>query len=426
MTNGPQSSSALRIVPWYARPAIILPITAALIVFSALVTPQPDAGRSGDSRLTTYSTAPMGARLFRDLVQRLGWTVEQRQARGWPADSDAIIAELDPVVPLRTTDVHELLQRVRNGGALLVMLGQGSQLIADSLHLHSGPSVIRPKDLNGDRDLEGCAADSKGPFNRSMLYTLWPGDQVQLRQIAWRGPKPDSVVPLVETVRRAVFERNGRSAAIGFVYGRGRIVASMDPDILRNDAIRVCKYALDVDAVRMLDFLSERGDAPRKKIVFDEYHQGFGEQRGTMAAIGAYLVGVSSGRLLFQLLAAGLILLLAAGPRLIPPHDPERIERRSPIEHVDALGRAYAQVGATRSATARLLRGVRRRLAGGSIRPGVDASDDAFLERAQRDAPKLADEIALIKKALHSPVSRRGFASVGAAIEELELSLTRI
>ncbi len=413
-------------LPWYSRPAIVLPITAALIVFTALATPQPDSGRGGDSRLTTYSTAPMGGRIFYDLARRLGWNVEQRRTADWPADSDAIITELDPVVPLRSTDVHALLERVRGGGALLVMLGPGSHLLADSLHLVFGRSVYRSKDPNGSRDAEGCPAEEKGVFNRRMLYTLWPGDQVTLRQIGWRGPKPDSVVPLIETARRPIFERDGRSAAIGFVYGRGRIVAGADPDVLRNDAIRVCKYGLDVDAARMLDFLSERGDSPRRHIAFDENHQGYGEQRGTMGAIAKYLVGTSTGRLLFQLLAAGVVLLLVLAPRLIPPHDPERIERRNPLEHVDALGRAYATVGATRSATARLLRGVRRRLAGGSIRPGVDASDEAFLERARRDAPKLGDEIALIKKALHSPVTRREFASVGAAIEQLELSLTRI
>ena len=143
-----------------------------------------------------------------------------------------------------------------------------------------------------------------------------------------------------------------------------------------------------------------------------------------MGTVAAYLVGTGSGRTLFQLLAAGLILLLAAAPRLIPPRDPESIERRSPLEHVDALGRAYAQVGATRSATARLVRGVRRRVAGGATRggsagPGPDASDDAFLDRAARDAPRIAGDVALIKKALHGGVPRREFASVGAALEQL-------
>jgi hypothetical protein len=167
-------------------------------------------------------------------------------------------------------------------------------------------------------------------------------------------------------------------------------------------------------------------DNERTHIVFDEFHQGYGEQRGTMSAISRYLVGESSGRLLFQLLAAGLLLLLAAAPRLIPPHDPEHVERRSPLEHVDALGRAYARVGATRSATARLVRGVRRRLAGGSARITGEVSDDAFLDRALRDAPALRGDIELIRNALRSPVSRRDFALVGAALEHLELSLTRI
>jgi hypothetical protein len=212
---------------------------------------------------------------------------------------------------------------------------------------------------------------------------------------------------------------------MGFPYGRGRIVVGIDPDLLRNDAVRVCRYGLDVAAVQMLDYLDDPAGEHRR-IVFDEYHQGYGEQRGTMEAVATYLVDKSSGRLLMQLLAAGLILLLAVAPRLIPPQDPERIERRSPLEHVDALGRAYAQVGATRSATARLVRGVRRRLAGGAVRTAVDASDDAFLDRARRDAPQLAEGIALIRRSLHAGVTRREFASVGAALEQLELSLTRI
>ena len=415
-------------LPWYARPAIVLPIVAVLIVISALVTPQPTVGRGGDSRLSTYSTAPMGAKLFYEMAQRLGWSVEQHRTADWPADTDAIIAELDPVVPLRVTDVHALLERVRHGGALLVMLGRGSSLIADSLHLTTGADRTRTR--HPGSDVAGCAPDQRDPFNRRFLYTLWPGDQVSLTTIAWKGPPPDSVTRIVETDAMTSAEgMRPRAAAVGFAYGRGRIVAGADPDLLRNDAIRVCKYGLDVTAVRMLEYLSDRGDGTSlrsRRIVFDEYHQGYGEQRGTMGAIAAYLVGAASGRLLLQMLAAGLVLLLAVAPRLIPPHDPERIERRSPLEHVDALGRAYAQVGATRSATARLVRGVRRRLAGGAIRPGVDASDDAFLDRAQRDVPQLASDIALIKMALHSPLSRREFASVGAALEQLELSLTRI
>ena len=342
-----------------------------------------------------------------------------------PADTAAIIAELDPAVPLRITDVHELLERVRNGGMLLAMLGDGSHVLAESLHVAIAPSHTRTRHPGGDD--AGCAPDTPGPLNRRILYTIWPGDQVLLNTIAWTGPAPASAVTIIATDATAPRTGAGHTAvAVGFPYERGRIVLGADPDLLRNDAVRNCRYGLDVMAVHMLEYFGEGADGSRPHIVFDEYHQGFGEQRGTMAAVASYLIGAPSGRLLFQMLAAGLVLLLAAAPRLIPPFDPERIERRSPLEHVDALGRAYATVGATRSATARLVRGVRRRLAGGAIRTGAYATDDAFLDRAARDAPQLAAEIALIRQALRSPASRHDFASVGAALEQLELSLTRI
>lgn len=411
--------------PWYTRPKITLPIVGALIVALALLTPQQTVGRGGDPRLSTYSTAPMGGQLFYETAQRLGWSVERRKTPDLPQDTDAIVAVLDPVVPVRVTEVHALLEHVRHGGALFVMLGDGASLIGDSLKIAVGPDRLRVHHHDGEVD--GCAADPRGAFNRRFLYTLWPGDQVTLNTIAWRAPPPDSLAPFVEMDAVTPTDRvHPTHAAVGFPYGRGRIVVGADPDVLRNDAVRVCKYGLDVAAVRMLEYLGERAGDPRRRLVFDEYHQGYGQQQGTMGAVAAYLIRAPSGRLLFQLLAAGLLLVLAAAPRLIPPYDSGRIERRSPLEHVDALGRAYAQVGATRSATARLVRGVRRRLAGGAVRSGIDPSDDAFLDRAQRDVPALAADVALIRNAMHAPVSRREFASVGAALEALELSLTRI
>lgn len=411
--------------PWYTRPKITLPIVGVLIVAVALLTPQQTVGRGGDPRLSTFSTAPMGGRLFYETAQRLGWSVERRTVPGLPTDSTAIVAVLDPVIPLRVTEVHALLEYARRGGALLVMLGDGSSLVADSLRLAVGP--IRLRVHHGGDDAGGCPVEPRGTFNRRFLYTLWPGDQVTLNTVAWRGPPRDSVTPFVSMDPMTGADRmHPRHAAVGFPYGRGRVVIGADPDLLRNDALRICKYGLDVAAVRMLEYLGARDDSSARRIVFDEDHQGYGRQRGTAGAVAAYLVGAASGRLLFQLMAAGLVLLLAVAPRLIPPHDPVRIERRSPLEHVDALGRAYAQVGATRSATTRLVRGVRRRLAGGAVRPDVDPSDDAFLDRAQRDAPSLAADVALIRNAMHASIDRREFAAVGAALEKLELSLTRI
>ena len=408
---------------WYVRPAIMLPIVAALIVLSALIAPQAKFGRTGDARLTTYSTEPQGARLFYELTQRLGWNVEQRQTADFPAGVGTIVAVLDPVVPLRSTEVHALLERVRRGGALLAVPGPGggASLVADSLHLAIGPSNTRIHTATSDS--ASCARTSR---YRRLFDTIWPGDIVQLNSLVWKGPRPDSVTLIVALdANTPELRRHPMIAAAGFPYGHGRIVVGADPDLLRNDALRVCTYGLDVAAVRMLEYLSAGGDAPRTRVVFDEYHQGYGEQHGSIAAIAHYLVSAPSGRLFFQLLGAGLVLLVAAAPRSLPPRDSARAERRSPLEHVDALGRAYAQVGATRSASVRLIRGVRRRVAGGASPANDGLSDDAFLDRSQRDAPALAGDISLIRNALHNSLSRRDFALVGAALERLELSLTR-
>ncbi len=408
---------------WFARPGVVLPVVGALILLVALVAPQATFGRTGDARASSYSTEPQGARLFYELTQRLGWDVEQRKVAALPADTNTIIAMLDPIVPMRASDAHELLERVRNGGALLYAFSRtgNAHVIADSLHVAVGLGHPR---LHPAEDVSTCSPQQGA---RRYLNTIWPGDQVLLATLLWKGPRPDSVRGFAAVDQFANADRaRSRNAAVGFPLGRGRIIVASDPDLFRNDALRVCAYGLDVVAVQMLEYLSENGATPRTRVAFDEYHQGFGEQHGSMDAIADYLVKASSGRLFFQLLVAGLVLLLAAAPRALAPHDPEIVERRSPLEHIDALGRAYAQVGATRSACLRLIRGVRRRVTGGSSAAGGGLSDDQFLDRAQRETPALAPDIALVRTALQRSVSRREFVSVGEALERIELSLTRI
>ena len=213
---------------------------------------------------------------------------------------------------------------------------------------------------------------------------------------------------------------------MGFPFGAGRIVIVSDPDFLANDALRVCAFSFDASAVRAMEFLRDGGAVPRQRVLFDEYHQGSGAQSGTLRAVAGYLVGTSSGRFFFQLLAAGLVLLLAAAPRAVPPRDPERIERRSPLEHVDALARAYAQVGATRTGALRLLRGLRRRVERGGVRVRTVETDERFLAWIDEMYPALSDDVQLLRQALGTPLNRHEFALLGPAVRRVETTLTRI
>ena len=110
---------------WFARPEVILPVVGAMILLVALIAPQAKFGRTGDARLSTYSTEPQGARLFYEMSQRLGWNVEQQKLASLPSDTSTTIALLDPAVELRASDTHALLERVRHGGALLFSYNTG-------------------------------------------------------------------------------------------------------------------------------------------------------------------------------------------------------------------------------------------------------------------------------------------------------------
>jgi hypothetical protein len=130
----------------------------------------------------------------------------------------------------------------------------------------------------------------------------------------------------------------------------------------------------------------------------------------------------ASGHFLAQLLLAGALLLLAFGPRPLPPVDPERLARRSPLEHADALAHAYADVDATRTATERLISGLRRR-AGRAVVIPPGADDATFLEAVTARDASLAASVQVVRRALSETVPASELNQVGDAIRAIEQQL---
>lgn len=399
----------------FLRPRVVIPLVAVLLVLLALFSPELQSSRSGDLRLSTYSSQPMGARMFYQLAGRLGWTVARRTTPDVPAGPNVIHAVLAPVQDMRIPEVHALLEAVRQGAALLVVLPGNDGVLNDSLHalVGVGGDFLPPDSLG----TAGCAKP------RDLLLPLWPAGVASLNSLRWTAPQSRDRVDFVR-VRTYTRDSTVRPAVVGFPLGRGRVVVAADPDVLRNDALRDCRYGLGVVSVALLEYLRRGGAAPRTRVVFDEYHQGYGAQPGTAGAIGQFFGDTAPGHVVFQLLAAGLLLLAAAAPRVLPPHDPARVERRSPFEHVDALARAYAQVGATRTASVRLVRGVRRRI--GPAARAAGRSDDEFLAWAAQAEPELAGDAALVRQAIAPSGARRNLTAVRDALAHIESSLTSL
>ena len=416
------------------RRRIAFAVLAAAIVLVALLTPEDTGGRTGDARLTSRSTESQGAAALFELAGRLGWQPAQRLTDSIPlGDTTSVHLVLDPPIAPSAIETHEMLDRVRRGAGLVFVLGGGA--LADSLGL--GSTVPRAGSVIGAAQLivgssgtlvanDTASCGSRDESWLSAGLPFWADRQTHILALRWRGHEPSGSRTLATVRTVNGIAGNELPAVIGFPLERGRVVVAADPDLLRNDVLRVCRWGADIAAVRMLEYASE--DAPgggrRQRLVFDEYHQGFGEQPGTVRGIVTYLRRTSSGHLVLQLAAAGLLLLFAIGPRLLPPRATERIERRSPLEHVDALARAYRAVGATRTATTRLVHGVRRRVDKSLGNRGASVTDDTFLAWARERVPSRSGDIDLVRQALERPVPRRQLEEVGQALRRLETSLT--
>lgn len=403
---------------WWVRPRVVLPVLGCLLLLLALLTPESDGGRIGDSRLSAHLAGPLGARGISDAAARLGWRVVLRDSTPAPAGMPGarIHAVLDPALPVTPAQVHRYLEAVRAGDALLLVLGVRGAF-SDSLGvMHSQAGGV----------LEVQQADSTGCGRRGRDYTpmLWTDGRVHLYALRWSRGRPEGTNTFARVMMEPVEPASApEETAAGFAYGRGRIAVVADPDQLRNDVIRRCEWGADVVAVRMLEWLAAGAPQRRAVLEFDEFHHGYGPRASALSVTRRFLATHPVGRTLLQLSAAALVLLLAVGPRPLRPRPRARAERRDPLEQVEALAHAYEQVHAIRTATLRLLQGVRSRVehAGGYNR---SRSDEAFLEAAVAMDPLRAADVALVRRLLQSGAERASLSEAGAALRRIEVSLT--
>ena len=400
---------------WWARPRVVLPLVGAIVVLVALLTPQPSVGRMGDPRLSSHLAGGLGARALAETAERFGFDVVRLDSIAAPRAGSrrggVIHAVLAPVLPLTGAEAHGYLEAVRGGDALLLVF-DGRNALSDSLGLWRtrGGILYRMPD------------DSTDCRRRDFTPPLWPDGKVHLYGLRWlRGAPADRIV--LAALQGGSPDSSRDEAAAGFALGRGRVVAIPDPDFLRNDVLRRCEWGADVLAMRMLEWLRAGGERPRDTLAFDEYHQGFGRRPSALATSARFMVGHPVGRGLLALTMAGLVLLAAVAPRALPPVDAPRIERRDPLEQVDALAHAYEQVGATRTITLRLWRGVRGRVEGAS--PAARArTDEEVLAAIEASDADVRDAVRLVRRALREPVTTGELSDVGAALRRLEDSLT--
>jgi hypothetical protein len=303
---------------WALRPRVALPILTGLLVLAVLVTPQ-SAPIQPDLRLTTNSYSAGAASGIYDIARELGWRAERRTVPiAADLDTGAVYAVLAPTNPITPPEAHALLDAVRGGAGLMYVVSDSGAL-EDSLQVNrsdSGFNMTRvPKAIASQ-----CAHDNV----ENMLD--WFRDGVHLyRLVAHRAVTYD--MPVFVTVDRpgpSAEHLPTEPAAFGFTLGRGRVVVYSDPDLLRNDVVRVCRWDIGRRVVESLNWVA---GGRRQALVFDEYDQGYGSQPSMWRVSRQFLFGSVVGRAFAQAIGAALVLMLALGVRPLPPREVPRIER---------------------------------------------------------------------------------------------------
>lgn len=387
-------------------PKLVFIALGILLVLTILFTPEPSLGDEA-AQLTTRSTAPWGARGVYEIAERLGWPVERRDVPMREAlDSTRIYAVLATPIEQTASEVHRLLEAVRAGAGLLFVMPYGRSPLADSLGLTATRPALRGFELDPDPPRGGSVAE-----RLAEVYDFAPNRAVRLE-----GPVHDDTRIFMQALN-AIGDSADAPVVVGLPLGLGRVAVVADPELLRNDLVRGRDGEYGLLPIRLLEWLSPDG---RRAIVFDEYHHGFGEQPSLARATLRLMTETAPGRALAQLTLATLLLLLAAATRGLVPPSRRRTERRSPLEHVGALARAYEQVEATRTATRRMVHGLRRRHATGAARA---LDDEAYLHAIAARHPALAPEVERALTALRRPVPPSDFLAVGQAIDHIDRTL---
>ena len=342
--------------------ALLLAVAIAIGIWAANQKPTtPDL----DFRTSTYLSGPNGSKALYEVLSGLGRPSERRRTglltlATQRAHRPAILVLLDPIIDLQDAELEQVARYVHAGGAVVAAGDGGGVMSCTGWRRQRGG--IGNTDTIGVRALE---TDVRLPPTKQVLTAQKPettarGRLEKLRKGAEEDTRPgvcNTLVPFkVDTV---VVALSDRPAILRLRYrGGGTITLVADPAWFTNRAWR------DSDVpIALLPLLTPRADRPGR-VVWDEYHQGFGygNQASFSARTWDWLRSTPAGWAILQLVAVALAWLAMTSVRFGPARSVIERRRRSPLEHLEALGAGLESAADTDTAVERLALGLRRRL----------------------------------------------------------------
>jgi hypothetical protein len=343
-------------------------LLGALILVAALLGRQPAADR--DERTSTFVAAPGGSRGLLDATIRLGIPVQRfrERSRGLAAVAPSrrpVLVILAPSIPFSAPERSAVLSY--GARADLVLAGKS----AESLMRCFGYRVNR-RFLDSVRIAPpGAGSGSRWPWVRATLVPTRRSVVVDSSRSA-DAERVSCAVPPIRAVDTLLRSEAGVPEAIRLRradYPHDVILVA-DEELFRNRTLR----RTDAGPFVLGLFV-----AAYDRVVFEEYHHGYGAS-GSLGAMAFEWSRASPwGVMVWQAAAVGVLALIFGAVRFGPsrPGIPRR--RRSPLEHLRALATALAAARGHDVAIGAIVRGLRRRL----VPPGLRTRGDWRLWLAQ-------------------------------------------
>ena len=143
-------------------------------------------------------------------------------------------------------------------------------------------------------------------------------------------------------------------------FGKGRLIILSDSSFLANGQIG--KSDNSILAANLVAYALSK--ARGNRVVFDEYHLGYGYHETGFGVLSKLLFTSPAGWAVLSLTAAGVLFMLQEGRRFGFRRSLETKKRRSKIEYIYGVGSTYRSAGATRLTLKLVLTGLKRRATG--------------------------------------------------------------
>jgi hypothetical protein len=302
-----------------------------------------------DPRRSTYLAGPSGARAFAEALGRLDVRVYRSRRPIESLDTlkgrATLVTVLGPSLPLTAVDGRRLAE-------LPVDLLLAGEMTVPAMRC-LGYTVVPRRGQSSITRFPGRQPDPAMPRVRAELVhhlartIVDSSNRVRGRKISCDVPEPVTVDTLLVTA-------SGRLAAVRLtLQGSRRLTLVADDRLFSNRVLRSTRagpFTLGLVLPRY------------RRVVFDEYHQGYAASSSLAGAALEWSLHTPVGWAVWQVALVGVLALLAAGIRFGPVREVIERRRRSPLEHVRALAQALAAAQGHDVAVRLMVQGLRRRL----------------------------------------------------------------